>query len=207
MSINILALRAFYNPSDDQTKYQVQDWLSFHRCSLGLSPEGTVLDAKALSLFREQLVRHSLIEMLLQRFDEQLWQSGLVPKSGQIIDASLVNVLKSRNTRDENWQIKEGKMPEGWRERPNMKRQKDEDARWTKKQGKSDCGYIDHIDIDRKHRLVRRCATNDASARDNQAFDDLLDAENSDRNSDSRRHVHLLCRSPIKLTRRFAQAG
>jgi len=38
----------------------------------------------------------------------------LMPKGGQIVDASLVNVPKNRNTRDENKQIKEGKTPDGW---------------------------------------------------------------------------------------------
>ena len=49
------------------------------------------------------------MEQLFKRFDEQLWQSGLIPQGGQIIDASLVNVPKNRNKRDENKQIKEGK--------------------------------------------------------------------------------------------------
>ena len=180
MMFKMLALQASCNLSDGQTEYQVRDRLSFQR-PLGLSPEDTVLAAKTLWLFREQLVRHGLIEMLLQRFDEPLWQSGLMPKGGQIIDVSLVSVPKNRNTRGENKQIKEGKTPDDWDEQPSMKRQKDEDARWTKKQGKSDCGYVNHTVIDRGHKLIRRCAVNDASVHDSQILDDLLDAENSHR--------------------------
>ena len=73
---------------------------------LGLSPEDSVPDAKTLWLFLEKLTRHGSIDKLFQRFDVQLWQSGLMPTGGQIIDASLVNVAKSRSTRDENKQIK-----------------------------------------------------------------------------------------------------
>ncbi len=94
-------------------------------------------------------------------------------KGGQIIDASLVSVPKNRNTRDENKQIKEGKTPDGWDDQPNMKRQKDEDARWTKKYGKSHYGYKNHINIDREHKLIRRYAVTDASVHDSQLFDKL----------------------------------
>jgi IS5 family transposase len=132
-------------------------------------------------LFREQLARHGLVDKLFQRFDEQLWASGLMPKGGQIVDASLVNVPKNRNTRDENKQIKEGKTPDGWDDKPNMKRQKDEDARWTKKHGKSHYGYKNHINVDKAHKLIRRYAVTDASVHDSQMFDALLDEENGDR--------------------------
>jgi IS5 family transposase len=180
LMFKMLVLQSLYNLSDDQTEFQVRDRLSFQRF-LGLSPEDTVPDAKTLWLFREQLARHGLIEKLFERFDEQLWHSGLMPRGGQIIDASLVNVPKNRNTRDENKQIKEGKTPEGWDDKPNMKRQKDEDARWTKKHGKSYYGYKNHINIDKEHKLIRRYAVTDASVHDSQVFDDVLDEENSDR--------------------------
>ena len=98
LMFKMLVLQALYNLSDDQTEFQVRDRLSFQRF-LGLSPEDTVPDAKTLWLFREQLARHGLIDKLFRRFDEQLWASGLTPKGGQIIDASLVSVPKNRNTR------------------------------------------------------------------------------------------------------------
>jgi len=180
LMFKMLILQALYNLSDDQTEYQVRDRLSFQRF-LGLSPEDTVPDAKTLWLFRERLTRLGLIDKLFRGFDQQLWQSGLVPKGGQIIDASLVNVPKNRNKREENQQIKEGKTPEGWDDQPNMKRQKDEDARWTKKHGKSYYGYKNHISIDKEHKLIRRYAVTDASVHDSQVFDELLDKENSGR--------------------------
>ena len=62
-----------------------------------------------------------------------------------------------------------------------MKRQKDEDARWTKKHGKSHHGYKNHINIDKEHKLIRCYAVTDASVHDSQVFDEVLDDENSDR--------------------------
>jgi IS5 family transposase len=107
----LLVLKALYNLSDGQTEFQLPDRASFQRF-FGLSREATVPDAKTLWLFREQLARHGLIDKLIRRFDEQLWASGLMPKGCQIVDASLANVPKNSNTRDENKQIKKGQTPE-----------------------------------------------------------------------------------------------
>jgi IS5 family transposase len=156
----------------------VRDRLSFQRF-LGLSAKNNVPDAKALWLFRERLARHGLTEKLFRQFDEQLWTSGLIPRGGQIIDASLVTVPKNRNTRDENKQIKEGEVSEAWDDEPNMKRQKDTDASWTKKHGKSHYSYNNHINIDKQNKLIRRYTVTNAAVDDSQAFDDLLDGENS----------------------------
>lgn len=62
-----------------------------------------------------------------------------------------------------------------------MKRQKDEDARWTKKHGKRCCGHNNSINIDKEHTLIRRYALTDASVRDGQVFDEVLVDENGGR--------------------------
>ncbi|WP_419600153.1 IS5 family transposase [Thiolapillus sp.] len=180
LMFKMLVLQSLYNLSDDQTEYQVRDRLSFHRF-LGLNPDDTVPDSKTLWLFREQLAQHGLVEKLFDAFDQQLWYSGFIPKGGQIIDASLVNVPKNRNKRDENKAIKEGNTPEGWDEKPNMKCQKDLDARWTKKHGKSHYGYKNHISIDKQDKLIRRYKVTNAAVHDSQVFDEVLDEENSGR--------------------------
>jgi IS5 family transposase len=176
----MLVLQTLYNLSDDQAEFQVRDRLSFQRF-LGLAPEDRVPDAKTLWLFREQLARHGLVEKLFDAFDEQLWQAGFLPRGGQIVDASLVNVPRNRNRREENERIKQGKVPEDWEDQPNRKRQKDLDARWTKKHGKSHYGYKNHVNIDKKNKLIRRYAVTDAAVHDSQVFDELLDEENSGR--------------------------
>jgi transposase, IS5 family len=48
-----------------------------------------------------------------------------------------VPVPKQRNSREENEAVKIGKTPEEWEKDPAKNRQKDKDARWTKKHGKS----------------------------------------------------------------------
>ena len=55
-------------------------------------------------------------------------------------------------------------------EKPHRQAQKDGDARWTKKRGKSYFGYNDHIEIDAEHWLIRRYVVTDASVWDAQVL-------------------------------------
>jgi len=98
---------------------------------------------------------------------------------GQIIDASIVAVPKQRNNRDENAKIKDGETPEGWENQPAKCSQKDTDARWTKKHGNSHYGYKNHVNVDRRHKLVRRYKVTDAAEHDSQVVEDILDPDNT----------------------------
>jgi transposase, IS5 family len=59
-----------------------------------------------------------------------------------------VPVPKQRNSRDENDDVKAGKTPRAWERKPAKNRQKDKDARGTKKHGKSFYGYKNHVNAD-----------------------------------------------------------
>jgi hypothetical protein len=50
---------------------------------------------------------------------------------GQVVDATIVAAPKQRNTKEEKQAIKEGRIPEDWKDKPAKLRQKDGDARWT----------------------------------------------------------------------------
>ena len=56
---------------------------------------------------------------------------------GQIIDATIVAAPKQRNTEGEKRDIKEGRIPPAWAQKPAKLRQKDRDARWTVKYTKA----------------------------------------------------------------------
>jgi IS5 family transposase len=174
----ILILQSLYNLSDDQLEFQIRDRLSFMRF-LGLSLGDTVPDAKTIWLFREQLTEANLVKKLFIRFDKFLRKSGFTARKGQIVDASIVAAPRQRNNRDENRQIKEGQVPEDWSE--NKKRQKDTDARWTRKNGKNYYGYKNHIEVDVAHKLIREYEVTPASTHDSQVFEDLLDEDNTSR--------------------------
>lgn len=91
------------------------------------------------------------------------------------MDASLVEAPKQRNSRSENVEIKAGKCLASWKENPAKKRQKDLEARWVIRPGKTSYGYKMHINIDVKHKLVRAYQVTAANASDIAQLDTLLE--------------------------------
>ena len=178
MIFKALVLQALYNLSDDQAEYQLRDRLSFMRF-LGLGLEDAVPDAKTLWLYREALAKAGAVEELFDLFDGLLKDKGYLAMGGQIIDATIVSAPKQHNSGEENETIKEGETPEDWKSKPAKNRQKDKDARWTKKHERSYFGYKNHIGVDRRHKFVRRYVVSDASVHDSQKFEDVLDASNT----------------------------
>ena len=174
----MLVLQALYNLSDEQIEYQVRDRMSFTRF-LSLGFEDDVPDGTTLWLFREKLAQAGLIETLFERFDRHLNAQGYVARGGQMVDASIVPVPKQRNTREENDAVKRGETPADWEQKPAKNRQKDKDARWTKKHSKSFFGYKNHVNVDRTHKLIRRYAVTDAAVHDSRQFDGLLHQGNT----------------------------
>ena len=96
-----------------------------------------------------------------------------------IVDASIVPVPIQRNSREENRGIKEGEVPEDWSEA--KREQKDIEARWTRKNGKTFFGYKNHIDVDAEHKLIRTFAVTPANVHDSQVLDELALASLPDR--------------------------
>ena len=176
----MLVLQSLYNLSDEQIEYQVRDRLSFTRF-LGLGFEDGIPDGTTLWLFREKLAKAGLIDRLFERFGRHLEAKGYIARGGQMVDATIVPVPRQRNSRDENDQVKTGATPEDWKKRPSKNRQKDKDARWTKKHGRSYFGYKNHVNADARHKLIRDYTVSDASEHDSQKFDELLSRGNTSR--------------------------
>ena len=183
LMFKVLVLQQLNNLSDDRIEYQVRDRLSFMRF-LGLNLEDRVPDAKTVWLFRETLKQDGVSQGLFKRFDEQLAARGLIAKGGQMIDATFVEVPKSRNNREDNAKLKAGELPEGWdKDDPatvHMRSQKDTDARWTKKNQETHFGYKNHINADAQNKLIRAFEVTAASVHDSQVFDELLDQSTDD---------------------------
>ncbi|QSH94763.1 IS5 family transposase [Treponema phagedenis] len=148
MMFKIIILQKLYNISDDQTEYQINDRLSFMRF-LGLELKDKVPDAKTIWLFKEKLIEARVSKKLFEKFGKELAKNNLIGKEGTIIDATIVEAPIQHNSKDENEQIKNGKIPEQWQEKQNKAKlsQKDCDARWTKKHKRNYYGYKDHIKI------------------------------------------------------------
>ena len=172
----ILILQRLFNISDDQAEFQINDRMTFRRF-LGLSLGDLVPDAKTIWLFRDTLVKAGVMEELFRCFSLQLEQLGVISHTGTIVDATFVEAPRQRNTRDENQQIKEGNTPEDWEKPENVHklRQKDTDARWTKKNNERHYGYKDHVKADAESKLITHYAVTDAAVHDSQALIELLD--------------------------------
>ena len=171
-----LILQRLFNISDDQAEFQINDRMTFRRF-LGLSLGDQVPDAKTIWLFRDRLAKAGVMEELFNSFSFQLEQQGIISHKGTIVDATFVEAPRQRNTRDENRQIKEGKIPEDWEKSENVNkvRQKDTDARWTIKNKERHFGYKDHVKVDAESKLITAYSVTDASVHDSQVFIGLID--------------------------------
>ena len=174
----MLVLQSLYNLSDEQVEYQVRDRLSFTRF-LKLGLEDRIPDGTTLWLFREKLARAGLIDKLFQRFGQHIEAKGYIARGGQMVDATIVPVPRQRNTREENDMVKSGQTPQAWEKSPAKNRQKDKDARWTKKHAKSYFGYKNHVNADARYKLIRGYGVTDASVHDSQKLEGLLSKANT----------------------------
>lgn len=177
----ILVIQSIYGLSDDAVEFQVKDRLSFQQF-LGLKLCDRVPDAKTIWAFRETLKSlddntPDKVRQLFDLFHAMLTQKGLILNDGKMVDASIVNAPRPRNSKNEHEAIKDGKIPEEWEGRANKLNQKDMDARFTKKHKKSYYGYKDHIKADAVSKLIDSYQVSPADMHDSQPLKDLLTDE------------------------------
>jgi IS5 family transposase len=180
LMFKIVMLQQWYNIADQQTEFQINDRLSFQRF-LGLSLNDRVPDEKSIWLFKDCLKNNGYDKQLFDLFTNILESSGIMTREGSIIDASFTEVPRQRNTREENQTIKSDKIPENWKIKNkatvNKVRQKDMDARWTKKNNQNFYGYKNHAKVDADSKLIVDYDVTPANVHDSQVFESLLDAE------------------------------
>jgi IS5 family transposase len=174
MMFKIMILQRYFNLSDEQAEYQINDRMSFMRF-LNLSIADDIPDSRTIWDFREQLTDLGLVEELFSLFLNELDKLGLIMNEGKIIDASFVEVPRQRNSRDENKQIKSGEIPARFEINPHVKSQKDTDARWTQKNEVNYFGYKNHVKEDAVSKIIVKYVVTDASVHDSQATEELLD--------------------------------
>ncbi|GBR47746.1 hypothetical protein GRO01_00190 [Gluconobacter roseus NBRC 3990] len=96
---------------------------------LGLGLSDRVPGAKMVWLFREHLIQAGAIDGLFNCFDVILQNAGYLPMSGQILDTTLVEAPKQRNTNDEKTDLRAGRIPQDWQDKPVKLSHKDHHAR------------------------------------------------------------------------------
>ena len=149
--VRILVLKRLYNLSDEQMEYQLLDRMSYKRFC-GLDDALRVPDRTTIWHF-ENRVGQAGAQALFGEMAEQLARKGFIARGGQIIDATLVKAPVQRNSRQENEQVRQGDVPEDWSDA--KRRQKDVDASWTKKNGKSHFGYKLSVNVDGRYKHAK----------------------------------------------------
>ncbi len=173
LMFKIMILQRYYNLSDEQIEYQINDRFSFMRF-LNLTIADDIPDSRTVWKFKEQLVDLKLVEPIFNVFLSQIETLGMVLNEGKIIDASFVEVPRQRNTKEENKQIKEGEIPESITKNPNIKAQKDTEAKWTQKGGINYFGYKNHIKVDSKSKIITKYIVTSAEVHDSQPMDEII---------------------------------
>ena len=159
-------------------------------CATGCRTRNTLRD------FREAPVKADALDRLFRELDRAINEAGYIPRSGQIVDASLVSAPRQRASAGEKAAIKAGQEAGEIRPgEPAKAAQKDTDARWTVKFRKAKLrpdgaeqvdiaipvfGCKSHTGIDRKHGIIRRQIAADAAAHDGARLrEGLVDAANT----------------------------
>lgn len=154
LMFNDLVLQSLNNVSDDKMEFLIKDRLSFMRFLGFQTDKPTFPDAKTIWYFKEQLKEKGILNEIFVRFNLEFESSGFKVSSGNIIDATVFEIPRQRNTKKENEKIKKGEIPKNWKKNSHKLIQKDIDARWLKKRGENYFGYKNHIVIDQKTKII-----------------------------------------------------
>ena len=179
MMFKILILQKYYNLSDEQTEFQINDRTSFKQF-LALKIGDTIPDQKTIWHFKEQLANRNLSEKLFELFATQLMSQGIIAKEGSMVDASFVDVPRQRNSKEDNADIKKGAVPLEFAKKQKNGHytklsQKDIDARWMSKSGERHYGYKDHINADAKTKLIMKYSVSSAAPHDSTEIENIID--------------------------------
>ncbi len=189
MMFKILILQKYYNLSDEQTEFQINDRTSFKQF-LELKIGDKIPDEKTIWHFKEQLSNKNLSLTLFELFTKQLINKGIIAKEGSMIDASFVDVPRQRNSKEDNADIKKGAIPLKFaRKDNNGKRsklcQKDTDASWMTKSSERHYGYKDHINADEKTKFITKYSVTSAAPHDSTEIKNIIDETDNKLHADS----------------------
>ncbi len=168
LMVRVLVLQQLYNLSDEALEYQLLDRLSFQRFC-GLRHSSRIPDANTVWVFRERITAAGGADTPFDAVQRQLQQHGFIARGGQIVDATLVEAPRQHFRKAEKKQLEQGEPPTEWSDAQH--RQKDTEASWTKKHGKSHHGYKLSISADRKYKLIHKRHVSTAKEHDTHPFE------------------------------------
>ncbi len=192
--VRLLVVKRLHNLSDEQLEFQLLDRMSFQRFC-GLSQSASIPDRTTVWTF-ENRIGAAAAQAIFEGVQQQLDAHGYLARCGQIVDATIVPAPRQHFTREEKALVEQDAMPVDWT--PAKRCQKDLDARWTKKHGQSHHGYKLTVNVDVRHKFIRKIQTSTASEHDSRHLESVLDRANTsadvyaDRGYPSEKHDALL---------------
>lgn len=151
----VILLQLWFGLSDAEAEEHIYDRQSFQQF-LGITTDTDVPDETTICRFRALLQKHKLEEAFFVEVYRQLEEHGVKIRRGKIVDATICETPKGRKRKDGTTT-------------------RDDDAGFTKKNGRGYHGYKGHIATDTKGKFIEERVISSASPHDSQFFDELVD--------------------------------
>ena len=151
LKLKCLFLQSWYNISDEELEFQINDRFSFQEF-LGF-PEN-IPDHSTIWRFKEYLQETNLSDKVWNELQRQISLRNIKVEEGSIQDARFVDAQPGKQSSDK---INRGR---------NAKTSRNKDGTWTKKYGKSHFGYKLHTKVQRGSKIITEIAVTTAKVHD-----------------------------------------
>jgi IS5 family transposase len=148
--VKCMLLQTIFNLSDPRLEEEIADRRSF-QIFLGLTSGDSIPDETTICRYRKLFADEGLDRKLFESFYNQLKKQNIVVEKGTIVDAT---IKQAQATHYSN---------------------RDNDADFTRKRGKTYYGYKGHIAIDEESEVIKKLEFTKASVHDSVMFDQLVD--------------------------------
>ncbi len=155
----IVLLQQWYNLSDPAAEDAVRDRLSFRRF-IGAPLDQETPDHSSIWRFRQTIDGLGLSELLLAEVNRQLDARGMIIKRGNLVDATIIAAAVKRPP------YEEGQVSD-----------RDPDAGFTIKNGKTYFGYKAHLAVDEESGIVRQAEMTGADLHDSQRGEAMIQGD------------------------------
>lgn len=150
LMFKIHLLQQWYDLSDFQAEFQINDRLSFRKF-LGLGIEDSVPDSTTIENFRHLLEEQDLGKKLVKILDDYFVKIGLIRKEGNLVDATFLRANSKPHKK-------------------NPDKNSDIDAKY----GHKGFGFSGTINMDKKSKLIRKTNVTSAEVLDFQSVEEVL---------------------------------
>lgn len=150
LMFKIHLLQQWYDLSDFQAEFQINDRLSFRKF-LGLNIEDSVPDSTTIENFRHMMEEQNLGQLLVKILDDYFVKIGLIRKEGNLVDATFMRANSKPHKK-------------------NPDKNSDIDAKY----GHKGFGYSGTINMDKKSKLIRKTNVTSAEVLDFQSAEAVI---------------------------------